>query len=754
MIERAGEILGPRSADAEAATGRIMARLKATFGYASFRPLQEDIVRAVLRGQDVFVLMPTGGGKSLCYQLPALLRDGLTVVVSPLIALMKDQVDSLQALGVAATFVNSSLDSSEIGRRQAAVARGAVKLLYVAPERLMTPGFLHLLSSTPVALFAIDEAHCISEWGHDFRPEYRQLTRLREIFPAATLGAFTATATTRVQADIKVQLGLQHAASFRGSFNRSNLFYEVRPKHGAYDQLVAYLRERGPASGIVYCQTRARTELLAAQLGDDGISAAAYHAGLENDERRRRQEAFIRDDTQIIVATIAFGMGIDKPDVRFVVHYDLPKNLEGYYQESGRAGRDGEPSDCILFYSAGDAVKYRRYIDEKPSQAERQVALQQLRQMDDWAASVTCRRRALLAYFDESFDGQPDPCCDICRAPVAVVDYTLPTQMFLSCVKRTGERFGAAHVINVLRGSRAERVLRLGHDKLSTYGIGRDRPTQEWRHLTRELLRAGYAREDGDEFKVIKLTERGLAALLQREHVMLAAPPAHLVAATATSTSAAATTASPPQPHPELFDRLRTLRKRLADERGVPPYVVFHDTALRSMAASLPTSRSHLLRIQGIGERKADDHGEIFLACIADYLRETGAQPEVLELAPIAETSARRARADGPSLTVLATLSLFNQGRNVEEIATERGLSSRTVEGHLVEAIDAGKDVEIERLVPQEKQRAIEAAIEEVGAPLLKPIMERLGDGYTYGELALVRAAMMRAQPLSEPEAE
>lgn len=712
----------------------VMARLKSTFGYDSFRPLQEEIIRSILGGRDVFVLMPTGGGKSLCYQLPALLLDGVTVVVSPLIALMKDQVDSLLALGVPATFINSSLDSSEIGRRQAAVARGEVKLLYAAPERLMMPGFLHLLAAVKVAAFAIDEAHCISEWGHDFRPEYRELTRLRERFPNTTLGAFTATATTRVQADIKAQLGLQKAASFRGSFNRPNLFYDVRPKHDAYGQLVVYLRGRGPSSGIIYCQTRARTEQLAGQLRADGFSAAAYHAGLESEERRRRQEAFIKDDVQIMVATIAFGMGIDKPDVRFVVHYDLPKNLEGYYQESGRAGRDGDPSDCILFYGPGDAVKHRHFIDEKPTAVERQVALQQLRQMDDWAASVACRRQALLAYFDEPFEGQPDPCCDVCRTPTTEEDATLPVQMFLSCVVRTGERFGTAHVIAVLRGSRNERILRLGHDKLTTHGIGHDRTEAEWRHLARELVRQGYVRQAEEEFNAVKLTDRGRSALFKREAVMLAAP--RLTTRDGTASRSLA--------HPDLFERLRDLRKQLADERGVPPYVVFHDTALRQMAAELPGDRARLLRIQGVGERKAQDYGDAFLSCIAGYARETGAQPEVPPAPADSNGSGRRIRGDGMSLTVLTTLRLFNEGQSLDDIAASRQLIPRTIEGHLVEAIEAGETVDLDRLVPEDKRQAIEAAIAAVGRQFLKPIMERLGEGFTYGEIALVRAKLGR----------
>ena len=717
----------PPSGDAD-----ILTCLKSTFGYTSFRPLQEDIVRSILAGRDVFVLMPTGGGKSLCFQLPGLLLDGLTVVVSPLIALMKDQVDSLEALGVAATYINSSLDATEVGQRQASVARGDVKLLYVAPERLMMPGFLRLLAATGVAFVAVDEAHCISEWGHDFRPEYRELARLRELFPRATLGAFTATATTRVQADIKTQLGLQKAASFQGSFNRPNLFYDVRPKHDAYDQLARYLRERGPSSGIIYCQSRARTEQLAGQLAADGFRAVAYHAGLESEDRRRRQDAFIKDDVQIIVATIAFGMGIDKPDVRFVVHYDLPKNLEGYYQESGRAGRDGESSDCILFYGPGDAVKHRHFIDEKETEIERQVALRQLRQMDDWAAGTTCRRRALLAYFDERFDGQDGPCCDLCQSPVAEADFTVPAQMLLSCAVRTGERFGIAHLIAVLRGSRNERILRLGHDKLSTHGIGRDRSEAEWRHVARELIRRGYLRQAEEEFSAIKLTEAGRAALFRREQVMLAVP----------RLTTAAVEAATPQTRADLFERLRALRKRLADERGVPPYVIFHDAVLRQMASDLPADRAGLLRISGVGERKARDYGEEFLACVGEYAAETEARPE----APLASATradrAKRFSHDGPSLTVLSTLRMFNEGQDVEAIAAARGLTPRTIEGHLGEAIEAGEPVDLDRLVPQDKQRAIEAVIARVGARYLKPILEQLGPGYTYGEITLVRAAL------------
>jgi ATP-dependent DNA helicase RecQ len=720
----------------------VVAQLRATFGYTTFRPLQDEIIQAILAGRDVFVLMPTGGGKSLCYQLPALLRDGLTVVVSPLIALMKDQVDGLRTLGVAATFINSSLDGPELARRQAAVARGEVKLLYVAPERLMTPGFLRLLGMTQVTFVAIDEAHCISEWGHDFRPEYRELKRLRSTFPGVPLGAFTATATSRVQADIVSQLGLQRAASFRGSFNRPNLYYAVRPKRNAYGQLASYLRAHSDASGIIYCLSRDSTETLAAKLRADGYEAVAYHAGLESNERQRRQDAFVKDDARIVVATIAFGMGIDKPDVRFVIHYDLPKNLEGYYQETGRAGRDGEPSDCLLFYSAGDAVRLRHFIEEKSSDAERQVALRQLRQMTDWAESVSCRRRALLAYFDEPLVGQEGRCCDICDAPLAEADYTVLAQMYLSCVRRTGERFGSSYLIDVLRGSQSERIRRLGHDRLPTHGVGKDRPREEWEHLGRELVRGGYVRLSADEYATLSVTERGGAVLFRGEKVVLTAwrGPS---GADADGLAGQEENALPLL-NAGLFDRLRHLRKRLADTRGIAPYQVFHDRTLRQIAAELPTSRATLLRISGIGERKVADFGELVLATVADYARETGVRPAPARRSTAVATEVAPPE-PGLSLTARITLDLFRSGLAPAAVAASRELTLRTVEDHLAQAVEAGETLDLDRLVSEAKRREIEAAIARIGGDRLKPILEELGEGYSYGEIRLVRAARRAA---------
>jgi ATP-dependent DNA helicase RecQ len=710
--------------------------LRSVFGFASFRPLQQEIVEAILAGRDVLVLMPTGGGKSLCYQLPALLLEGLTVVVSPLIALMKDQVDRLRAMGVAATFINSSLDGAEIGRRQAAVARGEIKLVYVAPERLVQPGFLALLRASHPTLFAVDEAHCISEWGHDFRPEYREMKRIRELFPTVPIAAFTATATRRVEADIASQLDLRQPKQFRGSFNRTNLYYDVRPKAQAFEQLYTYIRQHPNDAGIVYCLARAATEDVAQKLRTKGINAVAYHAGVGDAERAKRQEAFMRDEAQVVVATIAFGMGIDKPDGRYVVHFDLPRHLEGYYQESGRAGRDGDPADCILFYSPGDAMKLQRFIDEKGTDVERRVATQQLRQMMAWAEAMSCRRQALLIYFDETTDPLPSRCCDVCDSTYIEEDWTIPAQMFLSCAKRVRERFGAAHLIDVLRGSQSERIKSLQHDQLSTYGIGHDHPKEWWQQLARHLLAAGFIRQDAEDYPAVRCTDLGNAVHFNGQKVMARVP---------YKTASAPTTAA--QPNLELFERLRVLRKRLADERGLPPYAVFGDRALRQMAAELPTTATALLRVSGVGERKLADYGDLFMAAIADYVQETGAEPVRVEPPPaplLKPLTAPQPRAPGDvlTLTIRTTLDRFRAGLSPQEIASERGLTLATVETHIAEAIEAGTEIDLRRLVTPDHEAAIRQAIAAVGDGLLTPLRDRLGDAYGYGEIRYVRAAI------------
>jgi ATP-dependent DNA helicase RecQ len=724
------ERLGPGTS--EALRRAALDLLHRTFGYRSFRPLQEDVIKAILDGRDAFVLMPTGGGKSLCYQVPALLFDGMTVVVSPLIALMKDQVDALTTLGVAATYVNSSLSSTEIQIRQQAVARGDVKLLYVAPERFATQRFLSLLHHVGVSMFAIDEAHCISEWGHDFRPDYRELRLLRERFPETIISAFTATATDQVQSDIRQQLGLLDAVSFRASFNRPNLFYEVRPKQDAYGQISAYLQGHRSDSGIIYCGSRTTTEDLAARLRAEGYDASAYHAGLDSDRRQQVQEAFVRDDVRIIVATIAFGMGIDKPDVRFVIHYDLPKSVEGYYQESGRAGRDGDAADCILFYTYGDVARQQFFINQRPTQSLREAAALQLRQMSTWAEVRSCRRSALLEYFGEAFDGQDSPCCDNCRNPPELVDFTIPAQKFLSCVVRTGERFGSGYIIDVLRGSRAERILRLGHDRLSTYGIGRDQSKHEWQYLARELVKRGFAIQDPEQFNSIRVTNAGQDVLFRAAEVLLPAAPDSV------RSRSRDVEASTHVAHPELFELLRQLRKRIADERRVPPYVIFPDSTLRVMAASLPHDPRSLRAIAGVGERKLVDFGGEFLREIREYVERTGA--ESVEAAAPRRTRQQRNTGLGPSIR--HTLALFHEGRTPEEIAEERRLAPTTVEDHLVEAIESGEGLDINRLVQPDRRKIIESTLmADPDDGSLRGLMDRTGGAFTYAELKLTRAA-------------
>ncbi|MFN0070521.1 MAG: DNA helicase RecQ [Chloroflexota bacterium] len=713
---------------------RVVASLRSTFGFSTFRPLQEEVIQALLTGRDAFVLMPTGGGKSLCYQLPALVLDGLTVVVSPLIALMKDQVDALEALGVRAAFINSSLTSDEVRDRQIAISRGEVKILYVAPERLMMPSFLGWLKQRGVSLFAIDEAHCISEWGHDFRPEYRRLQDLRASFPSCPVGAFTATATARVQEDIKRQLGLQDAASFRGSFNRANLFYEVREKKSAYEQIVAYLRSAERGSGIIYCQSRSSTEEVATQLRRDGFRTAPYHAGLDPSQRSRNQEAFVRDDVQIIVATIAFGMGIDKPDVRFVMHYDMPKNLEGYYQESGRAGRDGEPSDCIMFYSAGDVMKHEYFIQQKESAEEQAVARAQIRQVLNWAECPTCRREALLAYFDEGLPVRPESCCDVCRDPGESTDGTVAAQMLLSCAVRTGERFGVAYLIDVLRGSRSERILKFRHDQLPTFGVGRARAKDDWTAIARQLVRLGHAVQDPDRFNALRLTASGKQVLTGQARVTFV-----------TRGRPTPARAEQLQANSELFERLRSLRKRLADERNVPPYVIFHDRTLQEMAGRLPVSVAELIQIPGIGTAKATSFGTPFLDAVSAYIAERGIErrpaarivPNTSVVPASASTRGGR-RIAGSSMR--ETLALFRQGHSVAEIARDRNLALSTIENHLAEALEAGEELDVDSLLASDKREAIAAVLRTAEGATLTEIQSRLGEDFSFAEIRMTRA--------------
>jgi ATP-dependent DNA helicase RecQ len=593
-------------------------RLKRTFGYGRFRPLQREICEATLAGRDVFALLPTGGGKSLCFQLPALVRPGLTVVVSPLIALMKDQVDQLQASGVAATFLNSSLGATEARHRLRGLHRGEFKLLYVAPERLMLDGWAENLKAWNVACLAIDEAHCVSEWGHDFRPEYRQLAQLRAALPDAPVMALTATATGRVRADIIAHLQLREPATFVASFNRPNLTYRVVPKDQPLKQIVDFVRKRESESGIIYCASRATAERVAESLARHGFAARPYHAGLTANERGSNQEQFLRDDTRIICATIAFGMGINKPNVRWIIHHDLPKNIEGYYQETGRAGRDGLPGDCLLLFSPGDIAKQTHFLDEITNAQEQQVARAQLRQIVHYAESAGCRRSELLAYFGEQFAVDNCGACDNCTEPRETYDGTIVAQKFLSCVYRILQksRFGVGmnHVIEVLTGAATDKIRRWGHDRLSTYGIGGELSRPQWAAVGRELMRLGYVAVAPGEYATLEVTPEGLTLLRTRAPVTLTKPmdlpKARRVARREGDIAC----------DEILFERLRALRKKLADERSVPAYIVFGDATLRAMARHYPATLEAMDGIPGLGEKKRAEFGGLFAAEIAAYL--------------------------------------------------------------------------------------------------------------------------------------
>ena len=591
--------------------------LKKHFGYDEFRPLQAETIADALAGRDVFVLMPTGGGKSLCFQLPALLRDGLTIVVSPLISLMKDQVDALQTSGIAATYLNSTLDRQEATARWRGLYRGAYRMLYVAPERLMLDAFLEKALNWNIAQIAIDEAHCISEWGHDFRPEYRELKKLRKHLPDVPMMALTATATEHVRTDIVKELELREPRCYIASFNRPNLTYRVIPKSSPYEQVLAFIRQRPNESGIVYCASRKTTDSLAKKLSADGIKVKPYHAGLESKERATHQELFLRDDARLITATIAFGMGINKPNVRFVVHYDLPKNIESYYQETGRAGRDGLPSECVLLFSASDVVKQKRFIEEK-GEREQQIAHEQLREMVHYAETRECRRATLLRYFGEEWADTPCNGCDNCLTPRETFDGTVHAQKFLSCVYRIHEKhgfgFGLNHVVDVLCGADTDPIRQRGHDRLSTYGIGQDLKRSAWQAIGRELLRLGFVAAAPGKFATLQLTQTGLAALRERKAITLTKPFDVDLAKRRRHR------AGEIECDEFLFEKLRALRRSIADKRDVPAYIIFSDVSLREMARVYPTTAAEFGQIPGIGKQKQRDFAETFTNAIKIYL--------------------------------------------------------------------------------------------------------------------------------------
>ncbi|WP_144870549.1 DNA helicase RecQ [Hyella patelloides] len=691
--------------------------LKHFFGYDVFRPGQKQIIEEAINNRDLLVIMPTGGGKSLCFQLPALLKPGLTIVVSPLIALMQDQVDSLQDNGIGATFLNSTLDYATERSRQQAILQGKIKLLYVAPERLLNerfnPFLQQIVSHVGVSAIAIDEAHCVSDWGHDFRPEYRQLRQLRQQYPKIPITALTATATKRVQQDIIGQLRLRQPNVHLASFNRPNISYEVRAKDSnSYYHLLQAIKQQSGA-GIVYCLSRRKVEEVALKLKNDGIDALPYHAGLSDRERANNQTSFLRDDVRVIVATIAFGMGINKPDVRFVFHFDLPRSLESFYQESGRAGRDGEAAKSVLFFSFGDLKKIDYLIAQKPDINEQRIAKQQLNQVVDYAEGTTCRRTIVLRYFGEIFSGNCSN-CDNCLNPKPTEDWTIEAQKFLSCVARCEQKFGMRQIIDVLRGSRSKKVQQYGHHLLSTHGIGKNKTLDEWKMLGRSLLHQGLLSESNDGYRILKLNKRSWEILRKQKSVT--------VAINKPANSQVNKAYNPRQAEAEiLYDKLKVLRKNIADLQSIAPYVIFADSTLKLMAQLQPKNATEFTKISGVNQHKLQQYGEQFLSIIQEFVR-SQELPKPL-----------------PSKSQMTTLQLHQQGLNITEIAEQRGYATTTISTHLSELLEMNQPVALNQLVTAEKQKLIIDAIYVHGDLSLKTLREFLGESYSYDELKLVR---------------
>ena len=718
--------------------------LKETFGYDTFRPLQQEVIENVLARRDTLAVMPTGGGKSLCYQIPSMLFAGLTVVVSPLIALMKDQVEQLRAYGVPSLFLNSSLSPQEYQQNMEYVRNGEVKLLYVAPETLLTPRILALLNSLQVDCLTIDEAHCISEWGHDFRPEYRQIIEVRKRFPTAVCLALTATATSRVRQDVRNTLKFSTTNEFVASFNRENLYIEVTPKRDAYAQTIDMLERYKDQSGIIYCFSRRGVDELSAYLKLKGYAVRPYHAGLDDSERRKNQEAFIRDDAQIIVATIAFGMGINKPNVRFVIHFDLPKSIEGYYQEIGRAGRDGLPAHCLLLYSYADIAKLNYFIDQKEG-SEKRVAIQHLDAIVRYAEDERiCRRKPLLNYFGETYAADNCSNCDNCTsAPTPLTDITIFAQKFLSCVKRADEKFGAGHIVDILLGSKNEKVLRWEHDKLSTYGIGTDLTKKQWMHIARQLLSMGYLKQEG-EFHTLSLTAKALESLRKRETIFGIVQEAERARVKGKNREEI-------EYNSTLFAILRQKRKELADKAGVPPYVIFSDRTLTEMSAYYPQSSEGLLNISGVGQVKLEKYGAVFLEVIKAYC-----EKHKLQESPRKSASPAPAGKDKPLAARTRIVGeAFNAGASVQDLTQRHGVTANTILDHLNKYLLAGNpirsDNELQALTSAtpDQQQATFIAFDELSPTYLKPVFDKLNGTLIYEELKILRMLYLISHQVS-----
>lgn len=703
--------------------------LHKTFGYKTFRPLQKEIINSILDKKDALVIMPTGGGKSLCYQIPALIFDGITIVVSPLISLMKDQVEQLKELGVDAVFLNSSLTQEEYAKNVELLRSGKVKLFYVAPETLFLEKTIQLLSSLNIDCITVDEAHCISEWGHDFRPEYRKIIEIRKHFPDAVCVAVTATATPRVQKDIRDSLELKGNNNFIASFNRENLYLEIVPKTNGVEQTIRFLRKYPNQSGIIYCFSRKQVDSLYVDLYNAGYSVRPYHAGLPDEERKENQELFIKDDIQIIVATIAFGMGINKSNVRFVIHFDLPKNIESYYQEIGRSGRDGLRAHCLLLFSYADIQKIRYFINQK-EEHEKKIAERHLRALLNYAETGICRRFPLLSYFGEKYNQQKCGMCDNCNSvDKDLVDVTIPAQKFLSCIKRTNEIFGAGYIVDVLKGSKSEKIIEKGHDKLSTYGIGTEYTKKQWLFLSHQFIQLGLVIQE-NEFGSLKLTDKSYQVLKGNL----------TVTAKIKEDFEERIKKEIKETYDEkLFEILRIKRKSIADKLRLPPYVIFSDKSLSEMASYLPVNKKEMLRIHGLGEIKFEKYGHIFLKEIIEYCKENKIKPVNEEY-----LSPPRLKLIKKTKPYQTTGNKFISGSSIDDIIRETKYKKSTIIKHLLDYTIENGLKNTERILNEsnlsenDKEKVLKK-FDELGADRLAPVYDALKQKVDYNELHLLR---------------
>ncbi len=707
--------------------------LKTTFGYDEFRLQQEAAITQVLNKKDALVIMPTGGGKSLCYQIPAMIFDGMTIVVSPLISLMKDQVEQLREYDIPAVYLNSSLRPEEYDYNVKRVLSGDIKLLYLAPETLMMDKTREMLSGLRIDCFTIDEAHCISEWGHDFRPEYRQLARIRKDFPEAVCIALTATATPRVQEDIKRSLNLTDSEAFVSSFDRENLFLKIADKKDPENQLLDFLYTRKNQSGIIYCFSRRQVDDLAYLLEQEGYDVKPYHAGLSARDRAINQRAFIRDDARIIVATIAFGMGINKPNVRYVVHFDMPQNIESYYQQIGRAGRDGLRSDCILLFGYADTQKIKYFINQKQGN-EKEVAEGHLNDLIKYLEATTCRRQPLLSYFGEEFEKEECGMCDNCLSvDDDVEDMTIQAQKFMSCMIRSGEQFGAGHVIDILRGSKAQKVLEHEHDQLPTYGIGNEWSKDQWTQLSRMLIRQNYIAKG--EFGTLQVEERGHSVLKGDENVfgILDRTSTAIDGETVIRTSSDVEN----NYNEELFELLRVKRKELADADDVPPYAIFPDTTLIEMSYYFPQNKDALEALYGVGSVKKEKFGDAFIGVIKTFT----AEHDIMERQ---KTLLKKVRSTVSTQKHEQVGEAFNEGQSIKLLAEEHGVKEVTILTHLKKYLDEGNTLRLDGLLEacnlSDRQRdQIINAMDKKGPLMLRPVYEELNKQIGYDQLRIMQ---------------